>query len=157
MPEADAYRSSFEIGLGPALAFEVFTAGFGSWWPRQYTWSGEALEDIGIEPGVGGFCHEIGPHGLRLDWGRVLVWTEPARIAFTWQIGFDRVPVPDPERASVVEVGFEPLATGCRVDFEHRDFARHGADWKRYLAGMSQPRGWPLILERFARAAQERG
>jgi hypothetical protein len=35
-----------------------------------------------------------------------------------------------------------------------RAFARHGEGADAYRAGMGSPRGWPLILKRFAAAAK---
>ena len=43
----------------------------GSWWPKEFSWSQEALEEIGIEPREGGSAYECGPHGLLLHWGGV--------------------------------------------------------------------------------------
>lgn len=145
--------ASVTVAAPPERAFEAFTSGFGDWWPRAYTWSQDVLEAIGIEPGVGGVCFERGPHGLRCDWGRVLVWDPPARLAFTWQIGPDRVPVPDPDRCSEVAVRFQAEGSGTRVDLQHRCFERHGEAGAAYAQGMASEQGWPFILERFAEHA----
>ena len=146
--------ASVTVPAPPERAFEVFTARFGDWWPREYTWSHDVLEDIGIEPGEGGVCYERGPHGLRCDWGRVLTWDPPDRLAFTWQIGPDRVPVPDPARASEVAVRFLREGSGTRVELQHRCFDRHGDGAADYAHGMGSERGWPLLLERFADAVR---
>src|SRR5690606_23581431 len=63
-------RRTVRVPVDPGRAFDLFTDGLDSWWPREYTWAGETLEVIGIEPGVGGHCFERGPHGFRCDWGR---------------------------------------------------------------------------------------
>ena len=115
-----------------------------------YSWSGSSLEWIGLEPRVGGPCFERGPHGFRCDWGRVLLWQPPRRLVFTWQIGPTRVPQPDPERASEVEVTFHPQEGGTRVELEHRHVSRHGEGGDAYRAAMGSPEGWSLILERYA-------
>lgn len=125
------------------------------WWPREYTWSGDGLEDIGIERGEEGRCFERGPHGLRYDWGRVIDWDPPGRLVFTWQIGPDRVPVPDPEGGSEVEVRFRasPDGEATTVTLEHRGFHRHGEGADAYRAGMGSEEGWPFILARFRESA----
>jgi uncharacterized protein YndB with AHSA1/START domain len=146
--------ASVTVPAPPERAFEVFTARFGDWWPREYTWSHDVLEEIGIEPHQGGICFERGPHGLRCDWGRVLVWDPPARLAFTWQIGPDRVPVPDPARSSEVAVRFLGEGTGTRVELQHRCFERHGDGGADYAHAMGAEQGWPLLLERFADAVR---
>ena len=91
-------------------------------------------------------CFELGPHGFRCDWGRVTVWEPPHRLVFRWQIGAQREPVPDPQRASEVEVRF---ADG-EVRLEHRGFERHGPDAENYRAALASEQGWPYILGRYA-------
>jgi hypothetical protein len=76
---------------------------------------------------------------------------ERAFARFTWQISPQRVPQPDPERASEVEVRFAGAGDGAtRVALEHRHFERHGEGADGYRAPMDSPQGWPLLLERFA-------
>lgn len=140
------------VACTPARAFAVFTEQFATWWPSAYTWSHEVLETIGIEPREGGLCHERGPFGFRCDWGRVLVWEPPQLLILAWQISPRREPVPDPERASTVEVRFIPDGQHTKVRLVHRDFDRHGPGWEEYLAMMGSAQGWPLILERYTAA-----
>ncbi len=150
-------RSAVQIQAPPERAFAAFAERLGEWWPREYTWSQGTLEAIGIEAGEGGLCFERGPHGFRLDWGRVVAWEPPARLAFTWQISPTRVPEPDPDRASTVEVRFEAVGdTGdTEVALEHRDFERHGDGADGYAEAMGSPQGWPYILAGFAAWAAE--
>jgi uncharacterized protein YndB with AHSA1/START domain len=139
-----------------ADAFATFTERMAAWWPPEATWSGGALQSIGIEPRVGGFCFERGPHGLRLDWGRVAAWEPPHRLVFSWQIGADRTPEPNPAHASEVEVRFAPDAGGSLVTLEHRGFERHAGDAAAYRDGMASERGWPRILDRYVAAVARR-
>ena len=88
----------------PAKAFKLFTEHFHDWWPHEYTWSQNKLEKITIAPKVGGLCTEIGPNGFRCDFGQVTQLEMDSLIAFKWQIGPHREPVPDPEKASKVVV-----------------------------------------------------
>lgn len=136
-------------------AFSVFTEHVADWWVKEYTWCGpDALVEIGIEPGEGGMAYEIGPHGFRSDWGRVLLWRPPHRLVLSWQIGPDRAPVPDPARASEVEVRFSTAPDGrTQVDVEHRHFDRHGADAEGYRQALTA--GWHELLSRYATAATE--
>ncbi|WP_422772675.1 SRPBCC family protein [Plantactinospora sp. WMMC1484] len=145
-------RSSLRIP-GPAdRAFGIFTEGIADWWVKEYTWSGpQKLAKLGIEPGSGGMLYEIGPHGFRADWGRVLDWQPPRRLVFNWQIGPDRAPVPDPARSSVVEARFSPQADGgVLVEVEHRDFDRHGEAAEGYREALTA--GWHELLSRYAAA-----
>jgi uncharacterized protein YndB with AHSA1/START domain len=150
-------REEILVPVDPDEAFAAFVDGFGYWWPREYTWSGPVLEELGIEPGEGGLCFERGPHGFRLDWGRVLVWEPPQRLVFSWQVSPQRLPVPDPDRASEVEVRFIPEgATATLVRLEHRGWERHGEEGARYRDGMAAQPGWPLLLQRYMSAAAGR-
>jgi uncharacterized protein YndB with AHSA1/START domain len=148
----DSVRASVTVLVPAEQAFDVF-ARLAAWWPREYTWAADTLEDIGIEPREGGHCFERGPFEFTCHWGRVLLWDPPGRLVVTWQIAPDRVPQPNPAKASEVEVRFgDAGAAGTRVDLEHRAFARHGDGWSAYRHAMASPEGWPLILDRYAAA-----
>lgn len=142
------------VPLAVERAFARFTAEMASWWPREYTWSGEVLVDIGVEPRQGGHCYEIGPFDFHCDWGRVLIWEPPDRLVLAWQISPRREPEPNPDRASKIEVRFVPQGPAeTRVEFEHRGFERHGQAGVEYRAALDSPQGWTYILERFAATA----
>ncbi len=149
--EVAPIRHVVTVRLPPPQAFERFVDGIGEWWPPPYTWSEGALERIGIEARVDGKCFEVGPHGFRCDWGRVLAIDPPRRIEFTWQISPRREPVPDDRRASVVEVRFEAAGDAATaVRLEHRGFERHGDGARSYRDALASERGWPWILELYA-------
>ena len=148
----DAIRRTFTVPVAADRAFVLFTEGLGTWWPREFTWSQGLLESIAMEPRAGGLCSERGPHGFRVDWGRVLAWEPPERVVFNWQISPQRVPEPDPSRASEVEVRF--AADGAQhtgVALEHRAFARHGEGADAYRSGMEG--GWDHLVARYTDAA----
>jgi uncharacterized protein YndB with AHSA1/START domain len=147
-------RLALTVPVGAERAFELFTEGLATWWPREYSWSGEVLEDIGIEAREGGFCFELGPGGFRCDWGTVRAWEPPERLVLAWQIAPSRAPEPNPERASEVEVGFAPEGPErTRVELEHRGFERHGDEAPGYRDALASEQGWPYILDRYAAAA----
>lgn len=146
---AYAVRTAVAVPASAQRAFDAFTADLAGWWMREFTWSGpEALVDIGIEPAPGGKAFEIGPYGFRLDWGRVLDWQPPERVRFTWQIGPDRVPVPDPELGSEIEVTFVPSGPDTVVTVDHRYFDRHGQDAEGYRDALTA--GWSELVSRYA-------
>jgi uncharacterized protein YndB with AHSA1/START domain len=153
----DPIRASVTLEAPPADAFAGFSDGMSTWWPREFTWSGELLERIGMDGHVGGFCHEVGAGGMRLDWGRVSSWEPPRRLAFSWQIGPDRVPQPNPAKASQVEVSFEPLAGDrATVTVVHRGWERHGEGGRAYRDQFAAARVWETILEQYAAAVGRR-
>lgn len=137
----------------PDRAFKHFVEDFAEWWPQAYSWSGEVLQEMGIEPRTGGHCYEIGPGGFRCDWGTILVFEAPQRLVFSWQINHDRTPQPDPARAGQVEVRFGPQDDHggfCRVKLEHRGFERYGSGGAAYRAALDGPEGWTYILASYA-------
>jgi uncharacterized protein YndB with AHSA1/START domain len=141
-----------EINLPAPIgkAFDIFFSNFNDWWPAEYTWSQDKLEEIRIERKEGGMCTEIGPYGFRIDWGRVKAYIENKKIAFTWQISPKREPVPDPEKASEVIFEFSPESDKqTRLHFTHRYFERHGEEGDSYLEMMGSEYGWDYILARY--------
>ena len=135
-PHIEIIHRAIEVPLSAERAFGFFTEHFALWWPREYTWGQEVVEDIGIEPREGGLCFERGPYGFRCDWGRVLSWEPPRRLVLAWQISARREPQPNPAKASTLEVTFAadtPQRT--RVLLEHRDFERHGDGAPEVLRG----------------------
>lgn len=144
--------STVEVPIGAAESFALLTEGFTRWWPPEFSWSGpELLAEIGVEPGVGGTLYEIGPHGLRWDWGRVVRWEPPHTLAFTWQIGPDRVPVADPDLASRVEIGLAAIGGGTAVTVKHGGWDHHGRHAVAYREAFAQT--WPTALARLRDAA----
>jgi uncharacterized protein YndB with AHSA1/START domain len=83
----------------------------------------------------------------------VLIWDPPRRLLFTWQIGPQREPIPDPDRASEVEVRFSETGDGgTLVAIEHRRFERHGDAGEQYRKNLDLPQGWPYLLACYAKA-----
>ncbi len=145
------------VGVPPDRAFTLFTAGFGRWWPAEYTYSGpEGLQSIALGAAPRDFCFELGPDGFRVDWGRTIAVEPGRRFLFLWQIGPDRAPQPDPQKASQVEVTFHPDAdNGAKVRVTHSGFERHGEGGDDYRRGMASDDGWRKILDAFADFARQ--
>jgi uncharacterized protein YndB with AHSA1/START domain len=146
-------RVEIHVPLSPEEAFRLFTDGFGSWWPQAYTWSQDALVAIMIDAQAGGRCTETGPEGFTCDFGRVLEADPGRRIKLLWQISPRREPVPDPSKASEIDILFKAEAGGTRVVLVHDGFDRHGDGATGYADAMGSPQGWPMILGAFAKAA----
>lgn len=142
---------SVDVRVDPLQAFHGFVDELDAWWPRAYTWSGEVLERIVIDARPDGLCSELGPHGFRCDWGRVLTVEPGVALTFSWQITPTRAPEPNPERASRVRVTFAALPDGAtRVTLEHDRFERHGEGAAEYRAAMAADSGWRWILQQYA-------
>lgn len=140
-------KRTIELKLTARNAFEKFVHELNEWWPKEYTWSQDKLQNIHIDARKEGLCTELGPHGFRCDWGRVTAIEPPESITFKWQIGPRREPVPDPSKASEVEIRFKSKAEHrTEMVFEHRDFKKHGEGAEAYQQAMDSERGWDYIL-----------
>jgi uncharacterized protein YndB with AHSA1/START domain len=136
--------------------FNVFTHRFDTWWPRAHHIGKAELQAAIIETHEGGRWYERCVDGSECDWGRVLAYTPPTRIVLSWHLDANWDYVPDPARASRVEVTFHSeTATRTRVEFVHSHLDRHGVDWEKLRDGISGPGGWGTLLEGFVRAAEQ--
>ena len=147
----DAVQCDAVVPLSRPAAFEMFRHDIHDWWPRDMTWSGDALERLSLEGRKGGMLWEQGPEGLRLDCARVMRWLPPEKLMLRWHIGPGRLPQPDAAKASEVEVRFAAEDDRhTRVSVEHRGFANLHPGASEYRGLMGSAKGWPHILSCFA-------
>lgn len=129
-------------------AFRVFTERPEIWWPATHHIGKQAFKTIVAEPQTGGRWFEQDADGVQCDWGRVLAWEPPHRVAMS-QLQADWSIDPNPAKGSEVEVRFVAVGpTSTRVELTHRGIERHGERYNE-LAG-----GWTMLLDLFAKAAQ---
>lgn len=141
-------RRTITVSASQERAFDVFTAQFGSWWPKSYQIGPSPMRDFIMEPKAGGRWYELDEDGTQCDTGRVVAYEPPARVVLAWQLDQQFQYDPDPQHASEVEVRF--IAEGptqTRVELEHRGFERHGAGTEAVRAAMDSPNGWTAVLE----------
>ncbi len=101
-------------------AFAVWTERCATWWPPDHTIS-QGPASVTFEPRVGGRVFERGPDGAEHDWGQVVVWEPPTRVAYRWHLFLD------PCEATDIEVTFRSDgATRTVVRLEHRGWERLG-------------------------------
>jgi uncharacterized protein YndB with AHSA1/START domain len=137
-----------------AHTFEVFVTAIGVWWPVQpLSAGGDLAVDVTVEPRLHGRVFETWADGTVVEWGRLLAWEPPHRIAMTWT----STPVTTEVELSFTELG--PALT--RVAVEHRgwealseaqlseDCALPGG----YASG-AYANGWAHILTQLAAAAE---
>lgn len=149
-----AVRRAITVAAPQRRAFEVFTAQFGRWWPKEYRIGEAEMADFVLEPRVGGRWYEVGVDGAECDTGRVTAFEPPDRLTLAWHLDANWQYDPDPAHASEVEVRFIAQgSTRTRIELEHRRFERHGADAAAVHEGVSGPDGWSYGLELFARYA----
>jgi uncharacterized protein YndB with AHSA1/START domain len=151
-PVDNAVRTAITVATSQQRAFEVFTARFGTWWPKEYSIGEADMANFVLEPKVGGRWYEVGVDGKQCDTGRVTAFEPPERVVLAWHLNENWQYDPDPAHASEVEVRFiaEDLQH-TRVELEHRAFERHGAGAQAVHDGVDQ--GWSYCLDLFAKQA----
>lgn len=142
------------VNVPPDRAFAVFVDEFGKWWPAKYTFSGDDLAEILIEPKMNGRAIERDRSGGETVWGTVLSFFRPSHLVLAWQVTADRKVIDSEASASRLDVRFVEQQPGTtEVVLVHRDFPRHGPGWEKYRQQMSvKEGGWPLLMDRYAKA-----
>jgi uncharacterized protein YndB with AHSA1/START domain len=151
---ANVVRQSVTVPVEPERAFTLFTEEIGSWWPQDtHTLSDGPVTEV-FETRQGGRWYELAEDGSECTVATMVVWEPPARFVMAWQLTPEWRFEPDLERATQVEVTFEPeSAGGTRVTLEHRGFEIYGdpGDEMRVVVGGEE--GWPILMELFAKTA----
>lgn len=148
-----AVRHTVTVEAPPERAFEVFTAGFTSWWPLTTHHIGDQtpVEEV-LEPFPGGRCYERAADGTECDWGRVLAWEPPHRLLLSWEVSSQWKHARDV--ASEVEILFSAEDGGRTVvALEHRGLEVYGDRAQEMRDIFGSDGGWPGLLQRFAAAA----
>jgi len=133
-------RRQVVVPAGAEVAFAVFTDEIGAWWPVDL---GHSVFGAGAAVNVRERqVVETSPDGQdEAVWGTILDWEPPRRLRMTWHPGHG------PERATEVEVRFEPVGGDqTLVTLEHRG-------WERLADPMGSRgdynKGWPTVLGRY--------
>jgi uncharacterized protein YndB with AHSA1/START domain len=149
-PDETSVIFSIDVEAPIEHAFQVFTEGIDSWWPREHHIGSVDMAIAILEPRAGGRWYELGIDESECDWGIVLAWEPPRHVALSWHLDGD---FRSGTRESRVDIRFEALDDRTtRVVLEHSGLDRHGPTWRRLRDGIS--RGWPADLQRFARAVE---
>ncbi|MDE1939233.1 MAG: SRPBCC family protein [Alphaproteobacteria bacterium] len=144
-------RKTIHVNAPQARAFEVFTARFGSWWPKGHHIAAVEMKEAVIEPRRGGRWYEKGIDGSECQWGEVLVWEPPSKVVLSWRLN-SKFQI-DETIESEVEVRFiADGANATRVELEHRITS---TDAEAIRAGVDSPQGWGGLLALYAEVAQK--
>jgi uncharacterized protein YndB with AHSA1/START domain len=150
-----AITKSIIVNAPVGQAFKVFTERFDLWWPRTHHIGKVEPFTAILEGREGGRWFERGADGSECEWGRVLVYSPPTRVAVSWHLDGNFSYDPDPAKASRVEVSFHDEGNGqTRVELVHSQLDRHGEGWEKLRESVGSPGGWGGILESFGGAAQ---
>ena len=150
-------QESVVVDAPVGRAFEVFTDGIASWWPKDHHIMQAELAEIVFEPREGGHVYDRAIDGTEVRWARVLAYEPPSRVVISWDISLAWQIESDPARTSEIEVRFIPETEDrTRVELEHRHLERHGEGWEQMRAAVGSPDGWRKGLVAFAERAGER-
>jgi uncharacterized protein YndB with AHSA1/START domain len=142
-------RKSVTVQAPIERAFDVFTQGFGTWWPASHSIGSSPLKNVVIEPRAGGRWYEIGEDGSECQWGDVLIWKKPHRVVLAWRLDPDFEF--DPDLVTEVEVRFTPVGENAtRVDLEHRLLENMGDRAAAAREKFDAPRGWGSLLAAYS-------
>ena len=147
-------RKTIRVKAPLKHAFEVFTSGLTRWWPHDHSVGKQPIAKVLMEPRLGGRWLEISNDGTETPVATITHWEPPHRLVLLWQINAKWKP--DVTMKSEVDVRFTadgPNAT--HVELVHHKFETMGAE-----AGASMRKdvdgGWPGLIERFAKEAEQR-
>jgi len=147
-------RKTIRVKAPLKHAFEVFTSGLTRWWPHDHSVGKQPIAKVLMEPRLGGRWLEISKDGTETPVATITHWEPPHRLVLLWQINAKWKP--DVTMKSEVDVRFTadgPNAT--HVELVHHKFETMGAE-----AGASMRNdvdgGWPGLIERFAKQAEQR-
>jgi uncharacterized protein YndB with AHSA1/START domain len=145
-------QRSVTVAAPPERAFEVFTAGFASWWPSSHSVIEGGYEGAYIEPREGGRWYERSTTGVEETWGYVLAYEPPSRLVLSWMLDGEFEVDEDRSRETEIEIRFLAEGDGTRVELEHRGFDRR-ADGAAIAREVGADGGWGGLLQRYAEVA----
>jgi uncharacterized protein YndB with AHSA1/START domain len=140
-------RQSVRVRRPIEAAFDFFTRDIGAWWPVETHHARGQVVGVVFEGRLGGRIYERCADGATADWGHVIRWEPPRRVAFTWLPSLRGGSEP-----TEVDVRFIAETPGVTlVELEHRGWERLGDQGPQTRA--SYLNGWPGVIRRFALAA----
>ena len=88
MNTVEAIQRDVTVSADPARAFQLFTAGIGSWWPKEThslaAGEEQAVRSVVFEERTGGRVYEVAADGTEDTWATVLAWEPPTRPGGGW-------------------------------------------------------------------------
>jgi uncharacterized protein YndB with AHSA1/START domain len=120
-------RKSVTVNIPLELAWSIFTERPIEWWPSSHVLVKSPRESITFEPQVGGRYFERAVDGTECQWGAILEWSPPKRLAMTWRIDGHWQMLDNDEKASEIEVSFAEIAPDVtEIELAHVKLWRHG-------------------------------
>jgi len=127
-------RKSVIVNVPIAKAWAIFTERPIEWWPDSHVLVKSPREIIVFEPMVGGRYYERALDGTVCQWGTILDWNPPQRLAMTWRIDGNWQMITNDEKASEIEVIFTALSEDTtEVELAHIKLYKHGDEAARRI------------------------
>ena len=137
----------FDVACSPQHAFDTWATDTSRWWPASHSVSTDPGLTVTLEPRVGGRIYERTQSGDEHDWGQVLMWEPPVRLAYLWHLRQDR------DDATRVEITFSGGEQGTTtVHIVHSGWERLGSKGND-LRDRNRS-GWDGLLPRFVEACK---
>lgn len=122
-------RKSVVVPVPIERAWAIFTENPIEWWPDSHVLVKSPREKITFEPFVGGRYYERAQDGTEAQWGVMLEWSPPKRLAMTWRINGHWQMIDNDEFASEIEVDFVALTPeSTEVSLAHVKLYKHGPE-----------------------------
>jgi uncharacterized protein YndB with AHSA1/START domain len=135
-------RKQLKVSLPVEKAFELFTAGIGTWWPlATHSVGEEQAETCFFEGWAGGRIVEVLKDGSQSEWGRVIAWEPFHRVSFHWYPGRT------PDTAQEVTVTFSEVPSGTMVELVHIGWETLGEEALARRNGYDT--GWDYVLANY--------
>ena len=137
--------SKIEVPCGQQRAFDIFVRDMGSWWPlhkrsMSLKTTGHPPKRLDVDPRVGGRIVEIAHDDAPLHWGTFKTLRPHDLVAMDFHMGMP------PDKASLVEVRFTPLAANrTEVVLTQSNWEGFGDMAEMLRSGYVS--GWVLIFE----------
>lgn len=132
------------VACSPQHAFDVWARKTSLWWPSDHSVSGERGLTVTFEARRGGRIFERTAAGTEHDWGEIVAWEPPHRLAYLWHIAGA------PRNATEVNVSFTGDVDRTTVTIVHAGWERLGDAGPERRARNRQ--GWAGLIPHYERA-----
>lgn len=139
----DPIVKSVVLPISRDRAFDLFTDQIADWWPLAthslLSAAGKIPVRVQFEPFEGGRLFETSDTGETIAWGEVTAWDKGKHLGFSWHVGST------PDRATQVDVAFEPADQGgTRITLTHSNWEVLGDQAPELHGNYTQ--GWDGVL-----------
>jgi uncharacterized protein YndB with AHSA1/START domain len=134
------------VALPVEEAFRLYTEGIATWWPyATHSVEEENVVTVVFEAKDGGRIYERAKSGAKHVWGTVLAWDPPRRVVHSWHPGRGE------DSAQEVEITFEPVDSGTRVELVHTGWEKIGDHAAEMFSNYAS--GWDFVLGKYVEEA----